>query len=290
RPVRPYLLDGSAIVTAMLLAFAIPPYSPWWLLLCGCFFAIIIAKHLFGGLGYNPFNPAMVGYAVLLISFPVNMTSWVLPLSLESFPHDLSNTLSLVFTGHLLDGTPILDALTMASPLDTLKTELRLKHTVVEAFTSNDLYGFVGGIGWEWVNLAILAGGLWLLHKRIITWHIPVGLMAGMGLIAFMFNLIDSTHYASPFFHLSVGATMLGAFFIATDPVTACTSNPARVVYGFLIGILAYIIRTWGGYPDGIAFGVLLMNMAAPTLDYYLQPRVFGHRRGKKHKHRSKKS
>ncbi len=289
RPIKPFLLDGSAVVSALLLALAIPPYTPWWVLLIGAFFTIVVAKQLFGGLGYNPFNPAMIGYAVLLISFPVEMTSWVAPHVLFSFPHDLSNTLSLVFTGALTNGDSILDALTMASPLDTLKTELRLEHTVQEAISSGDIFGVFGGIGWESVNFAFLVGGVWLIYKRVITWHIPVGMLSGIFLIALVFYLLDSDRYASPMYHLFAGATLLGAFFIATDPITACTSNPARIIYGFLIGIIAYTIRTWGGYPDGIAFAVLLMNMAAPTLDYYIQPRVFGYKRGRKHKHRSKK-
>jgi len=171
----------------------------------------------------------------------------------------------------------------MATPLDTVKTELGLNVTVSEIVHGNAIFGDFGGVGWEWIDNWILLGGVWLVYKRIITWHIPLALMGSLFAIAFFFFMLDPDTYPSPMFHLFGGATMLAAFFIATDPVSASTTPRGRVYYGIGIGILIYVIRTWGSYPDGVAFAVLLMNMAAPTIDYYTQPRVFGHKSGHEH-------
>jgi electron transport complex protein RnfD len=277
RPIKPFLMDGSAAVTGVLLGLTLPPLAPWWIPVTGTAFAIIIAKQLFGGLGYNPFNPAMVGYAMLLISFPRQMTMWMEPLLLNHYQPGFADTLSYAFSGAFAGDTGI-DAVTMATPLDTLKTQLRLNHGVEQIMAANPLFGSLGGKGWEWVNMGFLAGGLWLLYKKIITWHIPAAVLAAMAVMATVFHLAAPHAYASPLFHLASGATMLGAFFIATDPVTASTTPRGRLLYGIGIGVLIYVIRTWGGYPDGVAFAVLLMNMVVPTIDYYTQPRVFGHK------------
>jgi len=279
RPLAPFISDGSAVITAMLLAVSIPPLSPWWMTLLGVLFAIVIGKQLFGGLGYNPFNPAMLGYAMLLISFPREMTSWLPPLSLNEHPLGWVDTLRAIFTGALPGGLSF-DAVSMATPLDTLKTQLKLQHSVGQIIGGGSLFGLVGGKGWEAVNLAFLAGGVWMIYKRIISWHIPAAMLGTLAVTALIFYIVNPAHYVSPLFHLFGGAAMLGAFFIATDPVTAATTPRGRLLYGAGIGLLTYIIRTWGGYPDGVAFAVLLMNIAAPTIDYYTQPRVFGH--GKK--------
>ena len=277
RPVKPFLMDGSAVVTAFLLGLSLPPLTPWWIPVVGTAFAIIIAKQLFGGLGYNPFNPAMVGYAMLLISFPRQMTMWMEPLALNQYQPGFADVWNYAFHGSFAGNTGI-DALTMATPLDTLKTQLRLNHSVGEVMSSNPLFGSLGGKGWEWVNIGFLLGGLWLLYRKIITWHIPAAMLAALAVMATVFYIVSPQAYASPLFHLVSGASMLGAFFIATDPVTASTTNRGRLLYGAGVGILIYIIRTWGGYPDGVAFAVLLMNMVVPTIDYYTQPRVFGHK------------
>jgi electron transport complex protein RnfD len=289
QPVGRYLADLSAVVTAVLLALALPPLSPWWLTVIGTFFAIVVAKQLFGGLGYNPFNPAMVGYVVLLISFPVEMTSWLPISAFSSYRLDFLETATFIFSGHLPPGVTF-DALTEATPLDTLKNNLGQGNTVSEIRAQLGLdektshllsvipiFGAIGGKGWEWVNTGFLLGGLWLLYKKIISWHIPAAMIAALMLISGAFSLYNSEHYASPLFHLFSGAVMLGAFFIATDPVTAAASNPGRLIYGAGIGLLVYIIRAWGGYPDSIAFSVLLMNMAVPLIDDHFKPRVFGH-------------
>lgn len=277
RPIKPFLLDGSAVVTAILLALALPPLAPWWMTLIGTAFAIIIAKQLYGGLGFNPFNPAMIGYVVLLISFPREMTVWPAPEVISGHSLGWLDAVRLIFTGHLPSGLSM-DAITMATPLDALKTQLHLGHRVGEARGASPIFGNIGGTGWEWINLWFFLGGVWLIYKKVISWHIPVALLGSLLTIALIFYLIDLDAYPSPLFHLFSGAAILGAFFIATDPVTAATTSRGRLFYGAGIGVLTYIIRTWGGYPDGVAFGVLLMNMAAPTIDYYTQPRVFGHK------------
>lgn len=276
RPLAMFLTDGSALVTALLLAIALPPLAPWWLVVVGTAFALIFAKHLYGGLGFNPFNPAMVGYVMLLISFPREMTTWATPMMLERDSLSLLEAAVFSFSGSLPAGLSI-DALTMATPLDTLKTQLGLGETVNE-INNRPVFGLFGGTGWEWINLALLAGGGWLIYKKIIGWQVPVAMLGTLFAISALFWLIDSDQYASPVFHLFTGAAILGAFFIATDPVSGATTVKGRLFFGAGVAILTYVIRNWGGYPDAVAFAVLLMNMAAPTIDHYTKPRVFGHR------------
>lgn len=274
KPIALYLTDGSAIVTAMLLALTLPPLFPWWLAALGTAFAIIIAKHLYGGLGYNPFNPAMVGYAILLIAFPQYMTAW-LPAGNDAATMGLVDNLRYAFFNDLPVGTGY-DALTQATPLDMLHTQLVLGNTVAEIRGSFSQFSSYFGTGWDWVSLMFLAGGLYLIYRRVIAWQIPLAMLGSIAVLATITWLFDPTQHPGPLFHLLGGASMLGAFFIATDPVTASTTPRGRLIYGAGVGILTYVIRTWGGYPDGVAFAVLLMNMAAPTIDYYTQPRVFG--------------
>jgi electron transport complex protein RnfD len=277
RTVLPILSDGSAVLTGLLLGLALPPLAPWWIPFIGAAFAIVVAKQLYGGLGYNPFNPAMVGYVVLIISFPLQMTLWSAPHGSDGEMLSLVDTLGLVF-GQLPPAGATLDAVTMATPLDSYKTQIGQNLTWSE-IVSGPLFGRFAGYGWEWINFAFLLGGLWLWQRRAIRWHIPLAMLTGLFVAALLFYIADADSFASPLFHLFSGATMLGAFFIATDPVSAATTPRGRLYYGAGIGVLVYMIRTWGGYPDGVAFAVLLMNMAAPTIDYYTQPRVFGHRK-----------
>jgi len=276
RTVLPILSDGSAVLTGLLLGLALPPLAPWWIPFIGAAFAIVVAKQLYGGLGYNPFNPAMVGYVVLIISFPLQMTLWSAPHGSDGEMLSLVDTLGLVF-GQLPPAGATLDAVTMATPLDSYKTQIGQNLTWSE-IVSGPLFGRFAGYGWEWINFAFLLGGLWLWQRRAIRWHIPLAMLTGLFVAALLFYIADADSFASPLFHLFSGATMLGAFFIATDPVSAATTPRGRLYYGAGIGVLVYLIRTWGGYPDGVAFAVLLMNMAAPTIDYYTQPRVFGHK------------
>ncbi|MBY0579902.1 MAG: electron transport complex subunit RsxD [Burkholderiales bacterium] len=274
RPVVPFLMDGSALLTAWLLALSIPPMGPWWLIVTGTAFAIVIAKHLYGGLGSNPFNPAMVGYAVLIISFPVQMTQWLAPASIALSHIDFAAQLDYMFF-HVLPQGMQLDALTSATPLDTLKTQLHLDKPI-SAILSLPIYGEVGGKGGEWVAGAYLAGGLYLLQQRIISWHVPAAFIAAICLTAGAFHLFDPAHHASPWLHLAAGATMIGAFFILTDPVTGPTTPKGKLIFAFGAGFLTYLIRVYGSYPDGAAFAVLLMNICVPLIDAYTQPPVFG--------------
>ncbi len=276
------LRDNSAVVTAWLLAVAIPPLAPWWILAIGIIFAIVIAKHLYGGLGQNLFNPAMVAYVVLLISFPVQMTSWSAPSELAPQAVSLGDAFSLVFTGFTLEGQSLqqirtaFDGSTMATPLDSIKTGLTTGATYSE-ITSQPIFSLVAGVGWEWVNLAYLLGGLALIKLRIIQWYIPVSFIATLFVLSGVFSLISPGETASPMIHLFSGATMLGAFFIATDPVSASTTVKGRLIFGAMIGLTVFIIRSWGGFPDGVAFAVLIANMCVPLIDYYTKPRTYGH-------------
>jgi electron transport complex protein RnfD len=276
RAAMPAVGDLSATLTALLFALAVPPLLPWWLTVLGVAFAILVVKQIYGGLGYNIFNPAMAAYVLLLVSYPVQMTSWLPPIMLNENPLGFLETMSAIFGGTLPTGLEW-DAVTMATPLDTVKTQLSLNSTVTE-ISANPLLGNLGATGWEWVFILYLLGGLFMLYKQAISWHIPVSVLASLAIMATLFQLIDPDAYPGALFHLFSGATMLGAFFIATDPVTAPGTRAGQLIYGACIGILIYTIRTWGGYPDAVAFSVLLMNSAAPSLGHFTRPRTFGHR------------
>jgi len=276
REVTSTLLDLSAIVTAWLLALALPTLLPWWQTVMGTAFAIILVKQLFGGIGHNPFNPAMAGYVLLLVSFPVTMTRWLPPEVVSGNAISLADSLHIIFSG-----TPPLgqtwDAISSATPLDQMRTELS-QHRMISEIRQSPLWGDFGGRGWEWIGNWFLVGGLFLIWQRVISWRIPASMLGALLLVAGLFWTIDPDTHPFPAFHLFSGGAILGAFFIATDPVSASTTPRGQLVYGALIGLFVFIIRTWGGYPDAVAFSVLLLNMAAPTIDYYTQPRIFGQR------------
>jgi len=275
RPLRPYLSDYSALLTGVLLGIALPPLAPWWVLVVATSFAVIFAKQLYGGLGYNPFNPAMAGYALVLISFPLAMTTnWATPTALQAEFPSLSQTLQGIW-----QAAPIADGMSGATPLDVYKHDIKVG--TEESVTSNAIFGNYIALGWEWVNIAFLLGGLGLLALRIIPWQTPVGVIAGIAVPALLFSS-DADQAVPLTLHLFAGATMFGAFFIATDPVSSATTPLGRLVYGIGIGLLTYIIRRWGAYPDAIAFAVLLMNFAAPLIDVYTQPRTYGHKKAKR--------
>ena len=276
RPIKPYLIDMSTVVTAWLLALAIPPLAPWWLVVVGTFFAIVIAKQLYGGLGYNPFNPAMVGYAVLLISFPLIMTKWPAPLLLAEHPLSFMEQLNFIFS-NMLPSEIKVDAITSATPLDYLKTQLMLKHEVSN-IKQAPIFGMFGAKGGEVVTGAYLLGGLYLLQQRVISWHLPTAFLAALAIISLTFYAVEPAHFANPMFHLMSGASMLCAFFIITDPVSGPTTPKGKLYFAAGVGVLTYLIRVYGGYPDGVAFAVLLMNMCVPLIDALTQPRVFGHK------------
>lgn len=287
QPVLIRLQDNSALLTGLLLGISLPPLAPWWMIVLGTLFAIVIAKQLYGGLGQNPFNPAMAGYVVLLISFPVQMTSWLPPLPLQGTPVGFYDSLLTIFTGYTHSGADIhqlqigFDGVSQATPLDSFKTALR-SQPAAQILQQPIFSGALAGVGWQWVNLGFLAGGLLLLWRRAIHWQIPVSFLLALAGCAAISWSVAPQSFASPMLHLFSGATMLGAFFIATDPVSASTTPRGRLIFGALIGILVWLIRVYGGYPDGVAFAVLLANITVPLIDHYTQPRVYGHHRADK--------
>ncbi|WP_150137918.1 electron transport complex subunit RsxD [Candidatus Enterovibrio escicola] len=286
RPVKRYLQDNSALLTGLLIGISVPPFTPWWIVVIGSLFAIIIAKHLYGGLGNNPFNPAMVAYVVLLISFPVQMTIWLPPSSLLIQPLTFMDSVSTIFTGLNTGGFSVnqlrltADGFTMATPLDTVKSALIAGKTETEAVLE-PVFDTFWGLDWGWINFAFLLGGLMLLKQKIIKWQIPIGILATLFIFSAIGYTVSPDTVTSPLLHLFSGATMLGAFFIATDPVSAATTSKGRLVFGMIIGTLIYLIRTLGGFPDGVAFAVLIANMCVPLIDYYTKPIVYGYRKEK---------
>jgi electron transport complex protein RnfD len=277
RSLQLFLTDGSALVTALLLALSLPPLAPWWLAVTGTACAVLLAKHAYGGLGFNLFNPAMVGYAILLVSFPAQLTSWPAPRVAEIAGTTLSplTTLDTILTGAPPENIEW-DGVTAPTQLAAMRSGIAQGKTLEET-EANPIFGRFGGKGMEWVNLAVLGGGLALLILGIISWHIPVTMLGSLAGTALLMNIIDPGAHPGPVFHLTSGAGLLCAFFIATDPVSAATSNRGRLLYAAGIGVLTYVIRTWGGYPDGVAFAVLLMNLAVPLIDRYTVPRIYGH-------------
>jgi len=272
RAVRPALMDGSGILTAWLLAISLPPAAPWWIAVLGSLFAVIIGKQLFGGLGQNVFNPAMAARVMLLISFPLEMTTWVAPAAQAPSWMD---SLRITFLSQPIDG------MASASLLGHVKTDYTLGVGLEQSLTGyylplDALWGSrVGSMG-ETAVVLLLLGGLFLIARRIITWHAPVAMLLGVAVPALIFNLIDGNHYAGPMVHLLSGGLMLGAFFIVTDPVTSPNTVLGQFIFGLGCGLLTWIIRTWGGYPEGVAFAVLLMNAATPLIDQYIKPRIYG--------------
>lgn len=279
KPLRPSLSDGSAALTGWLLAMSLPPWAPWWIPVIGAVFAIPLAKHVFGGLGQNVFNPAMVARIALLVSFPVQMTLFVAPHPLfAAGSPGLIEGLAITF------GTGTLDSMSAASALGLVKTELSRGIPVSESIKHvpdlMDLaWGAKAGSMGETSALLILLGGLVLLARRIISWHIPVAVLGTLLVMGTLFNTMDPARFSPGWFHLLSGATMLGAFFIATDYVTSPVSKQGQLVFGIGIGVLTWVIRTFAGYPEGMAFAVLLMNSLTPIIDQHFRPRMFGRTR-----------
>ncbi len=275
--VRPFLLDGSALLTGWLLAMTLPPWAPWWIGVVGAFLAIVIGKQVFGGIGQNLFNPAMVARVALLISFPLEMTLFNAPAPLFSAQAPgLLDSLAITF------GSPDqFDAISSATTLGHLKTELGRGVSLdaassgIESLWQLTLGQASGSLG-ETSALLLLLGGLFLLYKRIITWHIPLSMLGTLALLATIFHLVDAQSYVAPLTHLMSGAAIMGAFFIATDLVTSPVSTRGQLLFGAGVGLLVFAIRTWAGYPEGVAFAVMLMNACTPLIDHYLKPRIYG--------------
>lgn len=276
KPLATHLTDGSALVTAVLFAFCLPPLCPWWITTLGMVFAIGVAKHAYGGLGYNLFNPAMAGFVLVLVCFPDAMRLWPAPDigDLDYVRPGMAATLQYCLTGALPEGLTV-DAIARATTLASTREGLALMQTMDE-IRANPGFGDFGGAGWEWIGNCIAMGGFALLLLGIIRWHTPAGVLGGLLGMATFGWLLDPNIHPSPGFHLFSGGAMLGAFFIATDPVSSPTTARGRLIYGGGIGVLTYVIRTFGSYPDGVAFAVLLMNLAAPLIERWTRPRVYG--------------
>ncbi|WP_455199685.1 RnfABCDGE type electron transport complex subunit D [Kaarinaea lacus] len=278
KPVTIFLKDNSALLTAWLLAMTLPPWTPWWIAVFGGMFAIVVGKQIFGGIGQNVFNPAMLARVALLVSFPVEMTFWVEPAPLFSAnaPNFIEG-LSITFLG-----VPSMDAVSSATIIGHVKTGFTQGHSVVESLSSSEFdvvahgVGTIAGSMGETSSLLILLGGLALMALRIITWHIPVAMLGAVALWATIFNLINPGQYPDALFHLFSGGLMLGAFFIATDLVTSPSTRRGQIIFGAGCGTLVFVIRSWGAFPEGVGFAVLLMNAATPLIDHYIRPRIYG--------------
>jgi len=275
RPVAIFLSDYSAVVTAVLFALCMPPLAPWWVSATGMLFAIVIAKHLYGGLGFNMFNPAMVGFAAVIIAFPIELSHWLTPRSLSPGLPSLSDTVWAIVSG-TLPASQSWDAITQATPLDSLRTGVQESLRIPE-IRDAAIFGDFGGLGWEWIANWYLIGGLWLMYRRVISWHVPLAVLAAVFIIATPAWLIGPDTNPSPLQHIFSGALVMCAFFIATDPVSGPATLRGKLLFGFGIALLTLAIRRFGAYPDGVAFAVLLMNLCVPLMDRYTAPRAYGH-------------
>lgn len=275
RPIRVFLSDGSAILAATLFALSIPPLSPWWVAFTGMFFAIIVAKQLYGGIGHNVFNPAMVGFAVVIVAFPEVLTHWLSPGYLSNAVPNFQATWETIFMGQL-PASHSWDTLSQATPLDAIRTGLANNQTLSE-IQSNAMFGFMGSAGWEWVVLAYLIGGLYLLWRKVISWHVPMAILATTVVLSSAGWVIDPDLFRSPSQQLFAGSLVMCAFFIATDPVSGASTPNGKIIFGMGTVVLTLAIRAWGGFPDGVAFAILLMNMTVPLIDHFTKPKAFGY-------------
>jgi electron transport complex protein RnfD len=255
----------SAVLTGLLLALNLPSTSPWWMILVGSFFAVIVAKQIYGGIGYNIFNPALVGRVVLLIAFPLQMTArWVAPSAW---------------------GT---NAVTTATPLGRVRETLLTMGHIDVHLTRQEVFDLLignraGSLG-EVSVILLLAGGIFLLAKRVITWHTPVAYIGSVWILTDIFHLVNPARYADPSFHVITGGLFLGAFFMATDYVTTPISAKGKLIFGAGCGLFTVIIRLFGSYPEGVSFAILLMNAVTPLIDRYTAPVVFGSARAQTEK------
>lgn len=254
------ITDGSALLTGVLLAFNLPSNLPIWMVIVGALIAIGVAKLSFGGLGFNIFNPALVGRVFLLVSFPVQMTMW--PTAIEN-------------------NTTVVDAVTGATSLGTIKEGLQFGETMTEISaripsTIDMLFGFTGGSLGEMSALALLLGGIYLIVRKVISWHIPVILLISIAALTSVFWLINPEQYANPIIHILSGGAILGAFFMATDLVTSPMTKKGMIIFAIGIGLITVLIRLFGAYPEGISFAILIMNAFVPLINKYFKPRRFG--------------
>lgn len=278
KPARATLADGSALLTGWLIALTLPPWSPWWIGVLGAFIGIVVGKQVFGGLGQNLFNPAMLARVALLVSFPLELTTWIspAPVFFADAP-GFGTAWAITFKGLLPP-----DGMTGATMLGWIKTEWSQGRNVSESYLSGDFSLLKAFLGWtrgslgETSSLLFALGGAVLLKKKIISWPIPIAMLGTVVVLSSVFTLADGQHYPGPLFHLTSGSLMLGAFFIATDYVTSPNSQLGQLIFGAGCGLLVFVIRSWGGYPEGVAFAVLLMNSMTPLIDHYVRPRIYG--------------
>jgi Na+-translocating ferredoxin:NAD+ oxidoreductase subunit D len=279
RPVARFLGDGSAVLTGWLLAMTLPPWAPWWIGVVGAVLAVVVGKHIFGGLGQNLFNPAMVARAALLISFPLQMTAFVTvaPLGAAGSP-DFWEGLNITFgAGSSFD----VDAFSSATILEKIHTQqsigIPVTETVADSFSAaGQLFGIGAGSIGETSFLLLCLGGLFLIYKRVIHWEIPASLLASLAALSTLFYWLDPQQFAGPQVHLLAGGTALAAFFIATDLVTSPATRKGQIIFGVGCGVLIFVIRAWADYPEGIAFAILLMNALTPLIDRHCRPRAYG--------------
>ncbi len=279
KPLLPILSDGSALLTAWLLAISLPPWAPWWIGVVGSFLAIVVGKQVFGGLGQNLFNPAMVARVALLVSFPLQLTLWTQPAPLFS-----ANAPGFIESLAISFGATEVDSFSGATLLGQVKTEFIQGHTLATILPQGVPFGSLfggyssGSLG-ETSAILILAGGVVLIAAGVISWTIPTSLLATVALLAWVTQLANPQLYPGVSFHIFSGGLMLAAFFIATDMVTSPNTTLGQLIFGVGCGLLIFVIRSWGGYPEGIAFAVLLMNGMTPLIDHYVKPRIFGRNR-----------
>ena len=271
------VLDGSALLTGWLIAMTLPPWAPWWIGVGGSLFAIVIGKQLYGGVGQNIFNPAMLARVGLLIAFPLQMTTWIMPLPFAGLEHP-----DLVAGWNITFGTqPALDGYTGATALGELKTAMTIPLKAGDVLEEHyvwwqALLGLHSGSMGETSELLVLLGGIWLLMRRIISWEIPLAMLLTLAFMTSTAVIVNPDRYAGALFHLTSGGVMLGAFFIATDPVTSPISRVGKLIFGAGCAAVIFVIRNWGSFPEAVGFAVLFMNALTPLLDRYFKPRVYG--------------
>ncbi|WP_186821878.1 RnfABCDGE type electron transport complex subunit D [Buchnera aphidicola] len=272
------LFDYSSVLTAFLLGLSVPCSLPWWMIIFSCFFSIVIAKYLYGGLGQNIFNPAMIGYVVLLITFPLHMTSWNEKNFSLSFYKDIKKSINLILfdedTHNLKKICP--DNFTEATPLDNFKTKTHFNYNLSSEELMIKKKTKSVSMAWKYINVSFLIGGLFLLYKKIICWRIPLSFLSSLVFFSSITYFYSQNIFCSPLFHLFSGGTMMCAFFIATDPVTTSFTKIGKIFFGIIIGFLVWVIRNYSDYPDGIAFAVLFANMIVPLMDSYLKTSSYG--------------
>lgn len=269
------ITDGSAVLTGLILALTLPPGLPLWICAVGAFISIVVAKAVFGGLGQNPFNPAMTGRVFLLIAFPGPLTRWIVPMGTGDTLFGQPVTAYDAAGGMVELGAKGVDAITAATPLGLLAE--KGAHAVAALSQSPEIFiGQLNGSLGETSGLLLLLGGIFLLLRRIISWHIPVTFLGTVAVFAAVTYGVNPDQYAGPAFHVFTGGVMIGAWFMATDYVTSPMFPMGKIVFGIGCGVLTMVIRLWAGYPEGVSFAVLLMNATVPIIDRYTRPKKFG--------------